>query len=307
MQKYVKNSVPIVFAADDGYAMPTAVAITSLLENKKKKTFYKIYILTPGLSEKHYKKLKSLERDDCIINIIENKTALKDFQANLEKVTSTDYFRLILSRFIREDKVIALAGDFFVLEDLGALYNLDLEDNVLGGCYFRPHDVYNREYVQTVLGLEEGKRINIGVMLMDLKKIREDSLEDAFISNIGKFEVMSEDIINYVCKDKIKYLPIKYNFNLHFYMYREFLESCPRYSLAEYKMAEKRPAIFHYTLNKPWKDRGVERIKLWFKYYKHSPYKEEILPCCQVPWIVKLKIFKYKIFEIKLSNRRFWP
>ena len=56
MQKYVKNSVPIVFAADDGYAMPTAVAITSLLENKKKKTFYKIYILTPGLSEKHYKK-----------------------------------------------------------------------------------------------------------------------------------------------------------------------------------------------------------------------------------------------------------
>ena len=307
MSETEKNNIPVVFAVDDGYAMPTAVAITSLLKNKNIDTYYKIYLITPGLSENHYTKLKSLEQKDCSINIIINKNVLAGYEANLEKVTTTDYFRLILPEFIKEDKVIALDGDLIVLEDLSSLYNIDLEENVLGGCYFRPHDVYNRQYVQDTLGLEEGKRINIGVMLMNLNKIKNDCLEKKFLENIGKFEVMSEDIINYVCKDKIKYLPIRYNFNLHFYKYKNYLNTCPRYTLKEYKEAEQHPAIFHYTLLKPWKERKVKKNKLWLKYYKMSPYKKDILPCCKVPWIVKFKIFKYTVFEIKISERRLWP
>ncbi len=269
------NTIPVVFALDDGYAIPTAVAITSLLDNKNNSTFYKIYLLTPELSEKHYKRLKSLENNECSINIIENKKALEGFQANLEKVTSTDYFRLILPEFIDEEKVIALDGDLVVLDDLTELYNIDLGENIIGGCYFRPHDVYNREYVQNVLKLDEGKRINIGVMLMDLKKIKEKALDKEFVKHIGNFKVMSEDIINYVCKDKIKYLPLKYNYNLHFYKYKKLLKNCPRHSMEEYREAAGTPVIFHYTLEKPWKVKNVIKHKLWLKYYKKSPYKSE--------------------------------
>ena len=289
--------IPIVFALDDGYAMPTAVAITSLLENKNKETFYKIYLLTPGLSENHYKKLKSFDGKGCSINIIENKDALKNFHANLEKVTSTDYFRLILPSFIKEEKVIALDGDLLVLDDLNELYNIDLEENIIGGCYFRPHDVYNREYVQNTLGLDEGKRINIGVMLMDLKKIKENALDKEFVKHIGRFKVMSEDIINYVCKNKIKYLPLKYNYNLHFYKYKKLLKNCPKHSEKEYKEAEKHPTVFHYTLEKPWKVKNVVKNKLWLKYYKKSPYENEKIN------YDKPKEFNINFFGIRIRHR----
>lgn len=267
-----RTCIPIVFAVDDGYAMPTAVAITSLIKNKKSNSLYHCYLLTPGLSEDNYKKLKSLETFDCRIEIIRS-DAVSKYGANLKKVTNTDYFRLILDSYINEDKIIALDGDLLVLDDLTELYNIDLENNLIGGCYFRPHDVYNRKYVQERLGLDEGKRINIGVMLMDLDKIRKENLQKKFIENIGKFEVMSEDIINYVCKDRIKYIPLKYNYNLHFYKYKKLLKNCPVYSQKEYREAQKKPTIFHYTLSKPWKDKNVEKRKLWLSYFKETPYK----------------------------------
>ena len=274
----MREYIPIVFATDDGYALPTAVAITSLLKNKKKDTKYKIYLIAPGLSNKNQKKLIGLSNKSCEIKIIYAAELLADKASTLEKVSNTDYYRLMLDTILpHEDKVISLDGDLLVLEDLSELYNIDLEDNYIGGVYFRPHDIYNRSYVQNVLGLDEGKRINIGVMLMNLKRIREDNIQMDFLKNIGRFNIMSEDIINYVCKDKIKYIPLKYNYNLHFYRYADLLKGDPIYSMEEYENAEKNPAIFHYTLEKPWKTDTLHRQKLWFDYKKSSTYKYTIV------------------------------
>lgn len=291
MNKYV----PVVFAADDGYAMPTAVAITSLLINKKPKTYYKIYIITPSLSEENIKKLKSLETTDkCSIEIIFAADKLSNIEATLPKVTSTDYYHLMLDNLIpNENKVIALDGDLLVLEDLTELYNTDLENNYLAGCYFRPHDIYNRKYVQEVLGLNIGKRINIGVMVMDLNLIRKDNLQPKLLSKIGKFKVMSEDIINFICKDKIKYIPVKYNYNLHYYKYHYLLKGDPLYSMQEYKEAQKRPVIFHFTLEKPWKVK-TKNYKKWLQYFKKSPYKNE-----------KITYNEKAILETSIKNKLF--
>ncbi len=269
-----KNYIPIVFATDDGYALPTAVAITSLIKNKNKDTNYKIYLISPGLSKDNKKKLKSLANKSCVIKIIYAADLLTDKASTLEKVSSTDYYRLMLDSILpNENKIIALDGDLLILSDLTELYNIELSDNYIAGVYFRPHDVYNRTYVQNVLGLDEGKRINIGVMLMDLKKIRERNIQTEFLKNIGKFDVMSEDIINFVCKDKIKYIPLKYNYNLHYYKFYNLLAGDPIYDINEYHAAEKEPVIFHYTLEKPWKTDVIHRQKLWFDYKKQSPYK----------------------------------
>lgn len=288
--------IPIVFATDDGYALPTSVAITSMIKNKHKCTKYKIYILSPFLSADNYKALQSFDSKDCKVVIIIAKEILNNKLSTLDKVTNTDYYRLMLDSFIDEDKVIALDGDILVLDDLTSLYNQQLEGNYIGGCYFRPHDVYNRQYVQDCLGLNEGKRINIGVMLMDLKKIREYNLQEKFVENIGRFQTMSEDIINYVCKDKIKLIPIKYNYNLHFYKYSYMLKSCPVYSFNEYIEAEQKPIIFHYTLQKPWKENVQYHQRLWFNYLKYTPYKK-----------IKIKISKEKsmiqtIFSVRNSD-----
>ena len=274
----MKNHIPIVFATDDGYAMPTGVAIASLCNNKKSDTKYRIYLIAPHLSDENINKLKSYNSDDCKIDIIFAENLLQDKASTLEKVTNTDYYRLMLDSILPdEDKVISLDGDLLVLEDLSELYNIELDDNYIGGCYFRPHDIYNRKYVQNVLHLDEGKRINIGVMLMNLKKLREDNIQKQMLAKIGCFDIMSEDIINYICKDKIKHIPLKFNYNLHFYRYKKLLKNDPVYSAQEYKTAKQKPAIFHYTLDKPWKVDVVHRQKDWIFYKKISSYKNVVL------------------------------
>ena len=232
-----------------------------------------------------------MANETCSIDIIFASELLADKASTLPKVSSTDYYRLMLDTLLpNEDKVIALDGDLLVLEDLTALWNIDICDYYLGACYFRPHDMYNRQYVQDVLGLDIGKRVNIGVMLMNLKEIKANKLQEKFLAKIGVFQVMSEDIINFVCKDKIKYIPIKYNFNLHFYKYRDLLAGDPHYSIQEYDEADKYPAIFHYTLEKPWKVKTKKR-KEWLFYFEKSPYKDEDLQ------LVRSSSFKNRRFS----------
>ena len=130
-------------------------------------------------------------------------------------------------------------------------------------------------------------------MLMNLKKLRENKIQEQMLAKIGCFNVMSEDIINYVCKDKIKYIPLKYNYNLHFYKYNDLLINDPVYTDEEYIKACKKPAIFHYTLEKPWNIDVVYRQKDWLYYKRKSAYKN-----------VKLNIKKNissleKIFSVK--------
>lgn len=43
-----KKVIPIALAADNNYAMPMAVTITSILENANKNTFYDFYLLIPS-------------------------------------------------------------------------------------------------------------------------------------------------------------------------------------------------------------------------------------------------------------------
>ena len=44
MDKIIKqNEIPIIFITDNNYVLPTAVAINSLIKNKKEQSFYRIY------------------------------------------------------------------------------------------------------------------------------------------------------------------------------------------------------------------------------------------------------------------------
>lgn len=46
--KTIAENIPIAMASDDNYVYPTAVAITSILENANKNTKIEIYLMHPG-------------------------------------------------------------------------------------------------------------------------------------------------------------------------------------------------------------------------------------------------------------------
>ena len=51
-----QTEIPIVFITDSNYVLPTAVAINSLIQNKKEQNIYKIFILHNNLSEEYQQK-----------------------------------------------------------------------------------------------------------------------------------------------------------------------------------------------------------------------------------------------------------
>ncbi len=55
-----KRIVPIVFATDDNYVLPLAVAIKSMLDHKNSNDEYRIYIFCDKLSEKSIDILKQI-------------------------------------------------------------------------------------------------------------------------------------------------------------------------------------------------------------------------------------------------------
>lgn len=64
------SNIPIAMASDDNYVYPTAVAITSILENANKKTKIEIYLMHPGnFKEENKDKLRKLKEKYKNLNL----------------------------------------------------------------------------------------------------------------------------------------------------------------------------------------------------------------------------------------------
>lgn len=154
--------------------------------------------------------------------------------------------RCFLTKILKEDKVLYLDVDTVIMNDLSELWNTNLASNYIAA---RPESEYY---------------INSGVLLMNLKAIRNSKKDDLLIHLIKtcRFVFPDQDAINIAFKNHILYLKDKFN------------------KLGNSKQAydEGEIAIRHFAgLIKPWKNNADERDKaLWEKYYtKEINYEGE--------------------------------
>lgn len=86
----IKTRIPIAFATDEKYALPTAVEMTSILENAAKNTFYDFYILVPtAFSAQTAKKIALIKVAylRCDIHFIDMKDSFSDILMRVSHVT----------------------------------------------------------------------------------------------------------------------------------------------------------------------------------------------------------------------------
>ena len=85
------------FSLDNAYIFPTLVAMTSLVKNAGKKTFYDIYIMFgSGFKNKYKRVLLSVQKkhkDKCKIIFIDMANKFKKADTN-EKITTSTYYKL---------------------------------------------------------------------------------------------------------------------------------------------------------------------------------------------------------------------
>ena len=246
-----KKVIPIYFASDKNYLPYLTVAIKSLVDHASSKNIYKIYILSADLTDYDIPEIRSYITDNIIIDVvnvnskiesIRDKVALRDYYS------VSIYFRLFIPTLFPEyNKAIYLDSDIVLNRDIADLYNEFIGDNYLGAVL--DETVWSNKdfifYTTQSLGITEKQYFNSGVLIMNLKKFRDNDIENDFYSWINNKKLATvapdQDYLNIICKNKVKYLAPGWN-------------NMPLSDLSADKLY-----LIHYNMfMKPWKYANVK-------------------------------------------------
>lgn len=270
----MKKEIPIFFTIDDKYAPYVSVAISSIIENASKEYNYKIIIIYQELTNENIEKISKLQNDNFKIEFVYMKDTLDAITDRVENrlrcdyFTLTIYFRLFIPEMFKEyDKGIYIDSDIVVPGDISELYKFELGDNLIGAC--PDHSVVDIpeiiNYMENAIGVNRHEYINSGVLLMNLKKMREEKFDQRFLELLNKYHFDSiapdQDYLNAMCNGNILYLD-------------ECWDAMP----IEGKNELDNPKLIHYNLfSKPWCYDNIPYEDYFWKYAKKSDYYNDIV------------------------------
>ncbi len=214
-----KTTVPIFYAADDAYAPFLAVSLKSLLDNADKKYFYKIHILASNMCEKNRNRISSLVTENSKITFVNPEKRLAHIMNSLslrDYYSVATYYRLFIANMFTEyTKVLYIDSDTVVPGDISKMYFTEIGENLVGAVpeSVMLQDVFGR-YSEKVLNVSRFRYFNAGILLMNLKKFREDRIEEKFLDLLARVKLpvaQDQDYLNILCKDRVYYFPHDWN------------------------------------------------------------------------------------------------
>lgn len=287
------TNVHISFSFNSNYLYQILVLAKSILINSNsEKTFMSFHFLcTPDVNQNNINVLKTL-----IMNQTANAELIFYNMSNCfinyktERYSQATYYRLILPIIINTRKItvlfIYLDADTLALKDITEMYKLKLNDNYALG-FFDYQKGYRREK-------RTKKYINVGIMLLNLEKIREDKKTYDLLNmtiNGTKLPKQDQTIINYSFYPKIGILPIKYgiwNFQNNFELMKFTKKLKQKINITEFIDALENPSLLHNVRCHPkiwfsnYKCRGIHNLEfkrfhnLWYEYASKTKYFNEI-------------------------------
>ena len=299
-------NIPIVLATDKNYLSPTYITILSMMENKASSNIYDIKILVSGEISDNEKELFNeliQNRRDVLITFIDMNNQFSEVDTHSNYITKATYYRLLLPELLPQyNYCLYLDTDIVVCDDLEELYSFSKElgdEYLIAGVKELPDCIWHyRE-----LGMQSADGyFNAGVIILNLGLIRKQNLQPQMMLEVTKNHLYhDQDILNMICKGKVKYLPVKFNKMIKYFYTFSNMESlkeiAKRYYGEEYEVAINCPVILHYSSPiKPWWGKKNECTELWWQYYE------------KVPQNVKEKLFniflkkQYRVNKYRIKN-----
>ncbi len=271
-----KVHIPIVYACDDKYVMPTIVSMESAMRSKKDTSFYEFTILVPGefKCEEKFNIFRNKYKGKCIVNIVDMQDAYSGCYVS-HWWTISMYYRLDIPWILKgKDKVIYLDGDTLVCSDLQEMWNIGLDNNLCGGV--PDPGEYDRYKYLTRFNPNCVIYINSGVLLINCKAWRKVSgirdMIKVYCQNIEKndFKYLDQDVLNVICGGRIMKLPFKF---MRFTGIENENKSCEYaskfYTNDEFLKGRDNPVIVHYLgREKPWRIKEGVPKKFYDKWRK---------------------------------------
>lgn len=129
--------------------------------------------------------------------------------------------------FPHHDRLLSIDCDTIVTQDISELWDFDLEGCHVAMCKERDYTWDGRPYY------------NNGICLMDLKRIREDGLDDQMIQELNR------TVYKYVGQDVMQ-------------LYLKINELPPTYNACKFTHPVLNPKILHYADRRDW--RGLPEV-----------------------------------------------
>lgn len=265
----MNKEIPVFFAVDNGYIPFLGVALSSLIENTSKGNKYAIKILYTNVTEENKIKIKKYETENISIEFVDLNKQLEEIKEKLytrNYFSNTTYYRLFIPELYPEyDKAVYIDSDTVCLSDIAELYNTDMGDNLIAGIpdgVIQAIDIF-KDYVERVVGVADyNNYFNAGVIVMNLKELRDYKFEEKFIYMLEKikFEVaQDQDYLNRLCKGRVKILDYSWN------------------RMPVMGKTEEKINLIHYNLGaKPWYFDNVVYQEYFWEYAKKTEFYNEI-------------------------------
>ena len=273
------NIIPIAFAFDNNLVFPACVCLSSLMMHAKADTFYDIFILHSENEVLKTGELDSLPSfySNCRITYrMVDGTFDKAFE--IRGITTAAYYRLLIPELIPEyGKIIYSDVDVIFRDDLSEMYQTDIEDYYIAGVDSIAHLIPDlKNYYEQVRHCDSKGQIYSGNLIINSKKILKDNIIALFKEHIGeKYKYQDMDILNIVCKGKIKYLPPSFCLTTYIndFAVNNIEALNENWAEVEVRYALEK-GIVHYNGQKPWKGFCVN-FDIWWEYYRKSPFFDE--------------------------------
>ena len=305
---WCSEKIDVLYTIDENYAIPCLLSINSILLNNTSKNNYTFYIMVNDLSARKQDLMKKFikKRNQNVVFIDIDTNFIKKFNYkshNVIYLTPVAAARLYADRYLPKDinKVIYLDSDTLINTDLVELYNINLENNIAGLVLNKGDIPYSKDLYDFKNGY-----YNSGVILLDLKKCREEkcsyAFENYFTQNFQKFTInpnekkeyfylIDQDLISIIWDGKIKNLDKMWN-------------------IQEFNITSERGIIHYLGSLKPWLFKcNHKKNRIYLNYWDKTPeprkYKHYyLLKSCIKNYITKTKhiINKEKAYYLLITS-----
>lgn len=248
----------ILMAVDSAYVKHAKVTIFSVAYHNPEHLC--LYLLHSGLKQGELQSLGNFVRRRChgeLIPVFLDREQFKKLPIRGHFSRET-YYRIYAPYLLPAavERILWLDADLVVKKSLKSLYEKDFDGKCLIACENAKDSV--EESVRR-LGLKRAKYFNAGVLLMNLKAMREyadkERLEAFVYDNLSLFLWQDQDILNLFFEDSCLFADSRYNCQV------------PAGESFEEKAVQE-AAVLHYVGGlKPWSHAYIWKIREYYGFY----------------------------------------
>lgn len=312
------QSIPIATVTSSTYLRQTLIMIWSVALSRASDSHYHFYLLHNTLNQDDQCWLTARTRmlDCCEIDFVDVRKWQRDNALEENNWDGKIPCLSLLCPYIlpEEEKILMLDGDLVAQRDVAELFQTDLNGAYIGAVYDldfigqwrRGNCKYHRYYTQQVPLPKPSEYMQSGVLLADLRALRENYPPLFFyIKATGKrFQYDDQDILNLYCANHFMKLDYKWNVvhdNNH-YRIRYIMQFAPKKEFNAYLASRETPYIVHYAGDeKPWNSKGCDLYDCYWNIVRQTPFASEYsepFGTAVQPWKHRLKTCLHEAVRI---------